>query len=640
MHRPINSHNVRRARLLAEYVSQNDTVLKVGQWGFAAQFGTFGLVWRSGGSSTPISAFQTVFRMNPLDFRSPSTHLLRQGVSEGLANQVIIFVGICVVLYFGQDILIPVVLAIVLSILLTPVVRGLQTIRVPKPVAIIGVVCVSLLVLAGTTYLVGRTVTNLAADLPVYQSNLKEKARSLKLAMGSSEAMDKAANVLQELQDEIESNPGSATAAIAPKPIPVEIKDSRFGPFAPVISVISMVAHPLVQLGIVILMLTFMLFNREDLRNRIIRLAGTGDIHRTTVALDEAGKRLSRLFTGLLAINASTGAFIGVALFLLGVPAAFLWGLLTTILRFVPFIGTFLASVFPIVIALAVGDGWMLPLAVAGVVIVAEISAGHILEPIFLGRMTGVSSTAIVISAAFWAVIWGPVGLILSTPITIGLMVIGRHIESMKFLEVMFGSEPVLSLEDAFYQRILAGDAMEAAESAQDYLDENRLQEYLEKVAVPSLLLARVDQDRGVLTRERTKELSTTFSEVINDVWSDVEVPATEEAAVVLISNLGHLNHAATIALSALLQLNGVPHRVLPEDAVAPGKFPVLDMSSVKFVCVCSLTAQSQAKINYVNKRLLSNIGEARLLHVAWDGTAENPELISPVSAVTVLTPL
>lgn len=576
--------------------------------------------------------------MNPLDFRSPSTLLMRQGVSEGLANQVIIFVGICVVLYFGQDILIPVVLAIVLSILLTPLVRGLQMIHVPKAVAIIGVVCFSLLLLVGTTYLVGRTLSNLAADLPVYQTNLKEKARGLKLAVGSSEAMDKAAGVLQDLQKEIESQPGSATAAVAPKPILVEVKDSRLGAFAPVVSVISMVAHPLVQLGIVILMLTFMLFNREDLRNRIIRLAGTGDIHRTTVALDEAGKRLSRLFIGLLAINASTGAFVGLALFLLGVPAAFLWGLLTIILRFVPFIGTFMASIFPIIIALAVGDGWMLPLAVAAVVIVAEISAGNILEPIFLGKMTGVSSTAIVISAAFWAMLWGPVGLILSTPITIGLMVIGRHIESMKFLEVLFGSEPVLSAEDAFYQRMLAGDSMEAAESAQVYLEENRLEEYLEKVAVPGLLLARVDHDRGVLTREHTSELSTTFAETIEDVWSDVEDISADQAKILLISNLGSLNYAATKALSALLELKGVDHKVLPEDAVAPGKFPVLDMSEIQYICVCSLTAQSQAKMNYVNKRLAPRIGEARVIHVAWDGFGERSDVVSPVSALTVLT--
>ena len=208
----------------------------------------------------------------------------------------------------------------------------------------------------------------------------------------------------------------------------------------------------------------------------------------------------------------------------------------------------------------------------------------------------------------------------------------------MKFLEVMFGSEPVLSPEDAFYQRMLAGDSMEAAESAQDYLEENRREEYLEKVAVPSLLLARVDQDRGVLTRERTKEVSSTFEETIEDVWSDVVDINVDEAKVLLISNLGNLNYAATIALSALLELKGVDHKVLPEDAVAPGKFPVLDMSKIQFICVCSLSAQSQAKMNYVNKRLLPNVGEARVIHVAWDGFGERSDVVPPVSALTVLT--
>jgi hypothetical protein len=315
-----------------------------------------------------------------------------------------------------------------------------------------------------------------------------------------------------------------------------------------------------------------------------------------------------------------------------------LWGLLTMILRFVPFIGTFMASVFPIIIAMAVGEGWMLPLAVAGVVLVAELSAGHILEPIFLGRMTGVSSTAIVISAAFWAMLWGPVGLILSTPITIGLMVIGRNIESMNFLEVMFGSEPVLSPEDAFYQRMLAGDSLEAAESAQDFLDDDRLQEYLEKVAVPSLLLAKVDHDRGVLTRERTKDIGSTFAETIVDVWSDVETVEEDPASILLISHMGPLNHAATVALSALLQLKGIAHKVLPDDAVSPGKFPVMEMTSVRFICVCSLVAQSQPKMNYVSRRLAANIGAARVVHVAWDGLGERADVISPVSAMSILT--
>ncbi len=575
--------------------------------------------------------------MNPLNFRSSTNLLMGQGPSESLAYRVIIFVGVCAVLYFGQDILVPVVLAILFSILLTPVVRGLQSLHLPKPLAVILVVLLTVLALGATTFLVGRTLTNLATDLPVYQSNLRDKARSLKLAVGSGDAMEKAAVVLQDLQKEIEGKTGPAAQTQSVKPILVEVKDNNLGPFGPIVKVISVIAHPLVQLGIVILMLSFMLFNREDLRNRIIRLAGTGDIHRTTVALDEAGKRMSRLYVGLLAINACTGIFVGLCLFALGVPAAFLWGLLTAILRFVPYIGSFMAAVFPIIIALAVGDGWMLPLAVAAVVVVAEFGAGHVLEPIFLGRMTGVSPTAIVISAAFWATIWGPVGLILSTPITIGLMVIGRHIESMKFLEVLFGTEPVLSPEDAFYQRMLAGDAMEAAESAQEYADEDRLQDYLEKVAVPGLMLARFDQERGVLSKELAKDVSATFIDAVEDIWSDVEPAKMDPPGVLLVGNLGNLNYASTIGMSALLRLKAVPHLVLPEDAITPGKFPALDKAAVKFVCLCSLTTPSPAKLSYVAKRLAPFIGHARIINVVWDDKKDRSDVMSPVNAAALL---
>ncbi len=198
-----------------------------------------------------------------------------------------------------------------------------------------------------------------------------------------------------------------------------------FGPLDPVISVTAVIIHPLTQLGIVLLLLTFILFNREDLRNRLIRLAGTSDIPRTTVALNEAGQRLSLLFLTQLALNAGTGAFLGLALFLVGVPGALLWGILTAVLRFIPYVGTLLASILPIIIALAVGEGWTLALITLGIVLITEAMVGHVLEPLFFGKMTGLSPIAIVLSAAFWTAIWGPIGLLLATPLTIGLLVVG-----------------------------------------------------------------------------------------------------------------------------------------------------------------------------------------------------------------------
>ena len=229
---------------------------------------------------------------------------------------------------------------------------------------------------------------------------------------------------------------------------------------------LGLLIHPLTQLGIVVLMLTFILIYREDLRNRLIRLAGTGDIHRTTTAIDEAGHRLSRLFATQLLINTTTGAFIGAALFLIGIPGALLWGILTAVLRFVPYVGTLLASVFPIIIAAAVGDGWTLALLTLGIIVVTETLVGHVLEPLFFGKSTGLSPVAVVAAAAFWTAIWGPVGLVLSTPITIVLLVVGRNIEALQFLEVLLGSKPVLTPDHAFYQRMLANDPLEAAEHA------------------------------------------------------------------------------------------------------------------------------------------------------------------------------
>ena len=555
-----------------------------------------------------------------------------------LAYRMIIIVSLCAILYFGRDILIPIVLAILLSILLAPVVRGLQRIRFPKPFAVLLAVALSMLIMAGTAFLVARTLTNLAADLPSYEANLREKARSFKLATAGSDAIDRAAEVLKDLQKELERpEPNTQPVESETQPIPVEVRDTRFGPLQPLVSMIETIAHPMVQLGIVVLMLILFLFNREDLRNRLIRLAGTDDIHRTTLALDEAGRRLSRLFLGQLLINAMTGTFIGVVLFALGVPGALLWGLLSIVLRFIPFIGTIMGSVFPVIIALAVGEGWTLPFAVAATVIGAELAAGNFLEPVLLGRMTGVSSTAVVVSAAFWATLWGPIGLILAMPITIGLLVVGRHIEALRFFDIMLGTETVLSPDHSFYQRMLAGDAIEAVDSAQDFKSKDDLQGYLETVAVPALYLAQADQARGILTREKANEVATTFSEALEEIWADVPAITTDNPPVVLVPQHGVLNFAATVAYSALLTLKAIPHRMLPQDALTPGKFPELNLDTLKIICMVSLKAPSEAQLRYVERRITPSAGSARIVAIAWSGNEDRSDVLSPASAVSMM---
>lgn len=576
--------------------------------------------------------------MRPLPAKIFGENIIIPQMNQNIVNGLIIFLSICAILFYGQQILIPIVLAILLSFLLSPLVRMLQKVKVPKTAAIIGVVCIAFTLLFGVAAVVATTLTNLAGDLPQYESNLRDKARSLKFATSGGDTIEKAANVLKDLQTELQKpDQASRTTIISVKPIPVELRETSFGPLDPVISVVAVLIHPMTQLGIVILMVVLILFNKEDLRNRLIRLAGTGDLNRTTLALDEAGHRLSKLFTAQILVNASTGAFIASALAMIGIPGAILWGVLTAILRFVPYVGTLMSAVFPIIIAIAIGDGWSLALITAGTVVFVEIVVGQVLEPLFFGKMTGLSPVAIVASAAFWAALWGPIGLILATPMTIGLLVIGRNIESLDFFEVLLGSEAVLTPDHAFYQRMLASDPIEAAELADIYVSEHRIEEYLNVVAVPGLMLAYNDQLRGVLSSERQTAIAHTFSEMLDEILVDNEKAEESRPPVLLVSAPGALNFAATLAFSALLKVKNVPHQMLPQDAIAPGKLAGTDISELDFMCLCYLASPSEAKHKYLLRRISTLAGNSQVISVAWSVGVDQAQMQSPASVLSIL---
>lgn len=576
--------------------------------------------------------------MRPLPAKIFRENILAQPMNQNIVNGLIIFLSICAILYFGQQILIPIVLAILLSFLLSPLVRMLQKVRVPKTGAIIGVVCIAFTLLFAVAAVVATTLTNLASDLPQYESNLRDKARSLKFATSGGDTIEKAANVLKDLQTELQKPDQSSLIPTVPvKPIQVELRESSFGPLDPVISVVAMLIHPMTQLGIIILMVVLILFNKEDLRNRLIRLAGTGDLNRTTLALDEAGHRLSKLFTAQILINAATGAFIAVALAIIGIPGAILWGVLTAILRFVPYVGTLLSAVFPIIIAIAIGNGWSLALMTVATVIVVEFVVGQVLEPLFFGKMTGLSPVAIVASAAFWAALWGPIGLILATPLTIGLLVIGRNIESLDFFEVLLGSEAVLTPDHAFYQRMLASDPIEAAELADVYVKDGQIEEYLNDVAVPGLMLAHHDQLRGILSSERQTAIAHTFSEMLDEILDDKEKVQDLSAPVLLVAAPGALNFSATLAFSALLKMKNIPHQMLSQDAIAPGKFAGTDVTQVDFICLCYLKSPSEAKHKYLLRRLSMPSPHTQVISVAWSVGVEDAQVQSPANTISIL---
>jgi predicted PurR-regulated permease PerM len=574
--------------------------------------------------------------MRPLPATVYREHGFGRPPGQGLVNGLVIFLALCTILYFGREILIPVALAVLLSILLAPVVTALQRLRLPKTLAVIFTVLMAGVAVAVAAGLVASTLTNLAADLPSYQTSLREKAQNLKSITSGGGTLERAAGVLENLRQELEEPEQPRSAPPSVDPLQVEVVDKP-GPFASLAAMLGLLVHPLTQLGIVVLMLTFTLIYREDLRNRLIRLAGTSDLHRTTTAIDEAGHRLSRLFATQLLINTTTGAFIGAALFLIGVPGALLWGILTAVLRFVPYVGTLLASVFPIIIAAAVGDGWTLALMTLGIILVTESLVGHVLEPLFFGKSTGLSPVAVVAAAAFWTAIWGPVGLVLSTPITMMLLVVGRNIEALQFLEVLLGSKPVLTPDHAFYQRMLANDPLEAAEHAQSFEERGELDKYLVEVVIPGLLLAQIDKDRKVLSQEREVSVVNAYAELLEEVWPESPVAADAAPPVLLVSAHGALNFAGALSVSALLRLKKVPHRLLPPDAVQPGHFPEELAAGAGIVCLCYLKAPSAEKYAYLERRIAGRIADAKIMGLAWKDSEGARAMINPVHALALL---
>ena len=276
--------------------------------------------------------------------------------------------------------------------------------------------------------------------------------------------------------------------------------------------------------GIVVIFVIFILLQREDLRNRLIRLAGAHDLQKTTLAIDEAGYRLSRLLLAQLALNAGFGLIIGLGLWVIGVPSAPLWGLLAMALRFVPYIGAVIAAIFPLIVAAAVGEGWSMVLWTAALFVIVEPLAGHVVEPMLYGHSSGLSPVAIVVSATFWTWLWGPIGLVLATPLTICLVVLGRHVDRLEFLEVLLGNEPALSPSQLVYQRLLAGDPVEAIDQAREFLKEKSLVEYFDDVLLEGIRLAGTDARKGLLEEDRAIRIKETVAEVLEDLSSHEDI--------------------------------------------------------------------------------------------------------------------
>jgi hypothetical protein len=406
---------------------------------------------------------------------------------------------------------------------------------------------------------------------------------------------------------------------------------------------------------VVIVFVVFILFQREDLRNRVIKVAGSNDLQSATAAIDDAAGRLSRFFLMQVALNTSFGVLVGVGLLVIGVPSAILWGILAAILRFVPYVGVFIAAFFPLTLAVAVDPGWSMLLWAGALIFLTELVVGQVFEPLLVGHSSGLSPVAVVASATFWTALWGPIGLVLATPLTVCLVVLGRHVEHLRFLDILLGDRPALSPPELFYQRMLANDPAEAADTAEEFLKEGSLTEYYETVALKGLMLAQADLRRDRLLPDRVAEIRDSVAEVIDDLSSEFgDVPtggrtkdaeaadATEAAAdapmpelpfiireglppdwqsehpVLCVAERSDLDEAAAMLLAQILSKHGLGARAARKEETSTGGILRLDGSGVRLVCVSTLEDASPAHMRHLVRRLRRKLPHARILVCCW----------------------
>jgi predicted PurR-regulated permease PerM len=565
-------------------------------------------------------------------------------IPESTLTVILITVVVIAALYFGREVLVPIALAILLTFVLAPLVRFLQGWYFPRIVAVIIVGLLAFAAIFGLGALMVSQVNQLARDLPKYQSTLGDKIQSLQGVAGGTGTLERASEVLKDLSKEINTpnsatSPGPLTGNAAPdRPIPVEIKQPDPGALETLAVLITPLIHPLTTTGIVVIFVIFILLQRQDLRNRLVRLAGARDLQRTTAALDDAGQRLSRLFLTQLALNASFGCVIGVGLWIIGVPSAPLWGMLAMIMRFVPYIGALISAVFPLVLAAAVGPGWTMVLMTAALFLVAELIVGQAIEPLVYGQSTGLSPVAVIVSATFWTWLWGPVGLILATPLSMCLVVVGRHVDRLEFLEVMFGDQPPLTPAELIYQRMLANDPIEAAEQARTFLKERPLIGYYDEILLEGLKLAEADSKRGLLNDERRHRIRDAVAEIVDDLGAHqdnmepverrpIELETESPLAhldkaegpreitvlperwrnghpVLCIPGIGLLDEAAAILVAQLVERRGIGARSEQPDALSLSRISSLDTKNVALICLCYLGNATSAQIGYAVRRI------------------------------------
>lgn len=576
-----------------------------------------------------------------------------------------LFVMIVATLYFGKEVLVPITLALLLAFVLAPLVGLLRHLRIGRVPSVLLAVLLAVGLVLALGGVIGTQLAQLTSKLPEYAATVEDKVETVRrVTIGRLSALTErignhaeapAGDAPEAPQAPAAPQAAPAPAASPPASSPLELARRYLSP----------VLSPLATFGIVFVVAIFALLQQEDLRDRLIRLFGTTDLHRATVAIDDGGRRLSRYFLTQLCINTGFGGLIGIGLFFIGVPNPVLWAILSALLRFVPYVGAFISALLPVALAAGVAPGWSMPLWTLGLFVVAEGVTGQAIEPLVYGHSTGLSPFSVIVAAIFWSWVWGPVGLILSTPLTLCLVVLGRHIDRLEFLDVLLGDTPALTPTQSFYQRLLAGDPDEVLEEAERTLKQRSLSTYYDEVALKGLQLAAKDSQRGVLTHGQLDHVKRTIKALVHDLAGHDDAapkakaaqpddtalaPAPErrelpdnptpdgvaparadlppswqgEAPVLCIAGRGPLDEAASAMLVQLLGKHGMDARLTPYEAASREQVDLLDVGGVAMVCISYLDISgSPAHLRYLMQRLRRKLPQGTPILVGLWPTGE-----------------
>ena len=583
-------------------------------------------------------------------------------------------------LYLARDLLIPLTLAVLLSFVLAPLVRLLRRARLPWPPAVLIAVLLALAVLLAVGGVIGAQIAGLADDLPRYETTIRKKVdtvqeltigrvnrflaridelRGSKSALGGSSSISGGGEQSSgEGGSSDAASPDGGAAAASSKTAPTTILEKFLSP----------VLSPLATLGIVLVITLFILLQRDDLRDRFIRLVGARDLHRTTVALDEAVKRLSKYFLAQLALNTAFGVVIAVGLYFIGLPSPVLWGVVAGLCRFIPYIGAWIAAAFPLVLAAAVDPSWSTAAWTLALFVVAEPVMGQVIEPVVYGHSTGLSPVSVVVATIFWTWLWGPIGLILATPLTLCLVVLGRHVDRLEFLDVLLGDRPALSPIESFYQRMLAGDPDEAQDQAELLLRTRALSAYYDDIALKGLKLAAEDASREAISMAQLLSIRDAAQELVDelDEYNDAPPAAAEPPAepvssapaaasdatappeghagdgrrigtVLCVPGVSPLDEAASAMLAQLLAKHGLAAQRLAGDRSSRTAIAALSPTDIAVVCISALeTGRSHARLRLLVRRLRRRLPGAQIMIGLWaqsENGAQAADMVGEVGA-------